>query len=129
MSGSEVGKGDGSEDGGDFSVLAVKVGWGVCRFISSLISMLESKVENEFLTLIYRFVVQPGSRLHLPVEVSAKSDWGFGGEDGLLPLGCRRACHSSQSTLSSPLTVVATSGGVGTCERFRSQSYQQYPHK
>ena len=107
-SGSEVG-------GGDLAGLAVEAGWGGCSVVSTLGATLESKLKD--LSLIRRFAVQPGSRLHLPVKVSARSDWGFRGEDGLPPLGCRHTCHSPRAALSSPATVVATSGGVGTCER------------
>ena len=46
QSGSEVGKCDGSEDGGNLAGLAVKEGWRVCRFVSTLIDTLESKVEK-----------------------------------------------------------------------------------
>ena len=89
--------------------------------------MVESKIK--VLALVCRFAVQTGSRLHLPVEVSARLDWGFRGEDGLLSLGCRHSFHSPRAALSSAATVVATAGGVGTCESFRSQSSQQDPHK
>ena len=101
-SGSEVGEGYGAADGGDLSRLTVKSGWGVCRFVSTLRCTLESKVENEFLSLIFRFSVQPESRLHLPVEVSAILDWGFQGEDGLSPLSCRNTCHPPRAALSIP---------------------------
>ena len=52
LSGSEVGEGDRAEDGGGLAELAVKARWGVCRFLYTIIATLESKVENEFLTLI-----------------------------------------------------------------------------
>ena len=84
---SEAGKGDGATGGVDLAGLAVKSVWGVCRFVSTLISTLEFKVENEILTLICRFSVQLDSRVHLPVEVGARLDWGLGGEDDLPPLG------------------------------------------
>ena len=61
LSGSKVDKGNGAKDGGDISGLAVEAGWGVCRFVYTLIAMLESKVEKQFKTLIYRFAVQPDS--------------------------------------------------------------------
>ena len=98
-------------------------------FVSTLIATLESNVENEFLTLICCFVVQPDSRLYLPVEVSERSDWGFLGDDGLPLLGCRHACHSPRAALSSSAVVVATSGGVGICKCFHLQSSQKDPHK
>ena len=128
-SGVEVGEVDGAEYGVDLAGLAVKAGWGVCRFISTLIATLEYKVEKEFKTLICCFAVQPDSRLHLSVEVSARLDWGFQGEDGLSPIDYRHACHSPWAALTSPATVVATSWGVGMCKRFRLQSSQQDPHK
>ena len=64
-SGSEVG-------GGDLARLAVTAGWGGCSLVSTIIATLESKVK--VLSLVCRFTVQPGSRLHLPVKVSARSD-------------------------------------------------------
>ena len=78
--------------GRDLAGLAVKAGWGGCSSVSTLGATLKSKLKD--LSLIRCFAVQPGSRLHLPVKVSARSDWGFRGEDGLPPLGCRHACHS-----------------------------------
>ena len=57
-SGSEVG-------GGDLAGLAVEAGWGGCRFLFTLRATLESKLNQ--LSSIFRFSVQPGSRLHLPV--------------------------------------------------------------
>ena len=63
------------------------------RVVSTQIATLESKLEKSFKTLICRFSVQPNILLHLPVKISARSDWGFLGEDGLLSLGCRYACH------------------------------------
>ena len=111
-SGSEVGEGEGSEEGEGLTGLTVMAGWGVCRVVSTLIAKLESKVEKEIKTLICRFAVQPKSQLHLPAEVSTISDWGFGGEDGLPLLGRRHAFHSPQDALSSPATVIATSVGA-----------------
>ena len=45
MSGSKVSEGDGAEDGGDIAVLAVEVGWGSFRVVSTQIYMLEYKVD------------------------------------------------------------------------------------
>ena len=43
---SEAGEGDGAEDGGYLSGLAVDFGWFVCRVVSKQIATLESKVEK-----------------------------------------------------------------------------------
>ena len=100
--------------------LVVEAGWGVSCLMTTLLDTLELKVENFFKTLICRFAIQPGSQLQLPRWVSVVSDWGFWGEDGLLPLGCRHARHSPWSALSSTAMVVTTYVGVGMCKRFRS---------
>ena len=42
--GSEVCEVGGAEDGGDLDRLAVKAGWRVCRFVSTLIATIEYKV-------------------------------------------------------------------------------------
>ena len=75
-----------------------------------------------------RFTSNPYCRLDLPCEVNPSKAWGLGGEDGLPPLGCRHPCHSLRATLSSSAMVFAASGGVGTCEFLRSQSFQHTPH-
>ena len=45
LSGSKVSEGDGAEDGGDIAVLAVEVGWGSFKVVSTQIYMLEYKVD------------------------------------------------------------------------------------
>ena len=113
MSGSGVGE---VEDMGNLAKLSVATGWWVCRLVSTLRDTLEYNL-NE-LSLIYCFIVQPGSRLHLPIEVIARSDWGFRGEDSLPPLDCRHVCNSHQGALSSPATVVTNSGEGGDVRSF-----------
>ena len=95
--------------GGDISGLAAVTGWRGCRRVYTLRATLESKEIR--LTLICHFAVQPGSRLHLSVKLSARSNWGFLG--GRHPAAARlQACMSFPwAALSSPATVVATDGG------------------
>ena len=102
---------------------------GSCTEISTQLAKLESKVIFFPRTLFCRFSVQLNSQVHLLILVSARSDWGFWGEDGMPPLGYRHACNSPYDALSTPATVVANSGGLGMCERFHLKSSQHTPHK
>ena len=111
-------------------VMAVKAGWVVlCSRVSTILATIVVEENNELLSLYCLFAIQPDSRLHLPRLVSVRSDWGFRGEDALPLLGCRRSCESSWAALSSPATVVATSGGVRKCKLLRLQSSHNPPHK
>ena len=51
---------------------------------------------------------------HFGVKISLT--WGFGGYEGLPPLGCRHLCHFPQSALRSPTMVVTTPRGMGICD-------------
>ena len=75
FSGIEVGDGGVAEHEGDLAGLAVEAGWGACRVVYTLITTLVSKVELVSKHLFFcRFAVQPNSRLHLTLEVSARLD-------------------------------------------------------
>ena len=56
--------------------------------------------------------------MDLPLEVNPGEACGLGGKDGLPPLGYRHPFHYPRETLSSPVMMVATSGGVGGVQVF-----------
>ena len=59
------------------------------------------------------FVYHPDCRLHLTLQVNISKTWGFGGEDGLPPLGWSCSCQTPWDFLSILAIVVATSGRGG----------------